>query len=98
MQHPELCRELISLTPENWKSILLLVKTEQGGLRIWIKSQDGHTDHVQSSANLDRLVGDLAQVYRDRGEVWQSAEYRVWQSNDDEWKFEVYYDYEASQT
>jgi hypothetical protein len=93
----EIVNELVELTPEWWKAVVLDVTfSEDGGVERYehvISSPEGHKEPVDPSAELLDATYRLGQVFRRHGRHWKTAKYAINLKQDNSWKYTVAFSY-----
>jgi hypothetical protein len=93
--YPKIGSELIALTPESWKSAVLKLAEDPGGVKHSIYSEDGRREVVAPSMELFEHTGELERLFRKYGRMWTVAYFRIKQSEGGQWRFNVNYEYPA---
>jgi hypothetical protein len=93
--YPLIGSELISLTPEHWRSAVLELKAVEDGVSHSIFSEDGHRDIVTASMELFEQTRKLELLFQQYNCMWEEARFRVWLDEEQTWKFSVDYKYPA---
>ena len=73
----DLCDQLAETSPDSWTRVELRIERLQEGLQIQISSPEGYDETPSVPPDFQRAVLALAQVYRDRGLVLESATYAL---------------------
>jgi hypothetical protein len=90
--------ELIAATPEWWNSATYEIErfVEAGNIEKYrqvITSPEKHRDIVSPTEELYNAVIQLADIFKERGEVWRKATYKIELLPDNSWKYNVKFDY-----
>lgn len=93
--YPKIGSELIALTPESWKSAVLKLEEDSSGVMHTIYSEEGHREVITPSMELFEHTWKLEQLFRKYGSIWAIAYFRITQSEDGQWRFNVSYEYPA---
>jgi hypothetical protein len=90
--------ELISLTPDSWRSILLVVtvhdlSNDMTEMEHRIESLDGQEETIIPSGELFAVTHELLSLFREHGQVWRKFRAEVRQSPEGKWRFSINYEY-----
>jgi hypothetical protein len=96
--YPHIGRELIALTPETWTSAVLKLEDEPAGVKHSIYSEDGRREIVVPSMDLFEHTRKLELIFREFGRMWTIAHFRIVQSEEGQWRFNVDFQYPQPQS
>jgi hypothetical protein len=91
--YPSIAQELISLTPEHWKSVVLELTAGDNTVSHSIYSEDGNKDIIMPSMELFNYTYKLELLFRQFNCMWEKAFFRIRLDDTGQWKYQVDYEY-----
>lgn len=93
-----IAEELIALSPEPWKSVLLEVSVTTSpegvlGMPHTISSPEGHREAIMANEELFGLTYKLLCLFREYGKAWKTIRFEVWQLPEENWRFRCDFTY-----
>ncbi len=86
-------KELIAATPEHWNSAILELLDRGETVAHTIVSDEGHPDIVSPTMDLFEHTRKLELLFKQYKTMFKSASFRVWLNENNEWQFNVQYEY-----
>lgn len=91
--YPLIGRELIALTPKTWTSAVLRLEDDSSGVKHSIYSEEGRREVIVPSMELFEHTRKLELIFREFGRMWAIVHFRIAQSDDGQWRFNVDFTY-----